>query len=276
VIDIYPFYHPTNVVFIDDDIHFLSSLTTHLNCDSPVKCFTDIKQAMASINAHSDIKDYKLSSISKRINDANRFEETSVVIIDYQMPVINGMELAQKITNKAIKKVLLTGALNVNDGINAMNTNIISGFVEKNDPDIINKVNNIISVQQHYYFSKIKDHFLMSGTKLPSFIDDPIFKRYFLDLIKSHDIVEYYLTAEPNGIVMFTANRNQYYHLSVGTGQELDEQCKASSNVIIKGKKIYHCYLQHQAPAYKELSKTITDFSMHNNKANNVFKMKSN
>ncbi|MFW2374286.1 MAG: response regulator, partial [Gammaproteobacteria bacterium] len=167
---------------------------------------------------------WDFSCIFEEVVNAHRFQETSIAIIDYRMPSINGLQLCDKINKPEIKKILLTGVFDTSDAINALNDGIISAYLNKNDPQLSEKLNSIIYKQQHAYFTEINRRFFTSGAEIPDFLSDNTFKFYFLELLDKYDICEYYLTTDPYGVLMFGKNTNDYYRLLVYTEEEMRSQ----------------------------------------------------
>lgn len=322
--DIYPYYHPTKVILIDDDTNFLNSLSRQLDNKTLFKCYSDTKLALADINTQfhpgiyetcrgkpteqfelpsTQLVPWDFSCLYEQVINAYRFHETSVVVVDYCMPSINGLELCNKIQRPEIRKILLTGVFDTSDAINALNNNLISVYLNKNDADLSEKLNSIIEKQQHDYFTEINRHFYTSGADIPDFMTDNAFKAYFSTLYEKYDICEYYLTTDPYGFLMFGKNKKDYYHLLIYSEAEMRYQWEIAEsqyapaelvkqlalNAVIPDfwktsgvyesvyaenwqqyvfepvkitndqQGFYYCHLQHQPPAYSELSQTIVD-----------------
>lgn len=242
---IYPYYHPTKVVLIDDDTNFLNSLSRQLNNDALFKCFSDVKSAIKDINAQyhpgiyescrgtptdqigslsAQLVPWDFSCIIEQALNAQRFEETSIAVIDYYMPSMNGLELCSKIQRSEVRKILLTGVFDTTEAIGAMNDDIISAYLSKNDADLSEKINKLISKQQQAYFSEINKRFYASGADIPDFLSDGAFVSYFSDIYEKHDICEYYLSTDPYGIFMLGKNKENFYQLLVYTDAEMRAQ----------------------------------------------------
>ena len=129
---IHPFYFPTTVVFVDDSASFLGNLSLQLDESLAYRLFESPLEALECINAangrpslaqtyFSSYRDVESLSGANRVIDVNvdkihrqvykedRFKEISVVVVDYAMPEMDGLEFCRNIKNSAIKKILLTG-----------------------------------------------------------------------------------------------------------------------------------------------------------------------
>lgn len=245
MINIHPYYHPTKVILIDDDTGFLNSLSRQLDTDALFQCYSDVNSALTDINTQyhpgiyetcrgkpteqigllsAQLVPWDFSCIYEQVINNHRFQEPSVVVVDYRMPSINGLELCSKIQKPEIRKVLLTGVFDTSEAINALNDGIISAYLNKNDTDLSEKINSIIHKQQDNYFTEINRHFYTSGAETPGFLRDNSFKAYFTELCDKHEICEYYLTTDPYGILMYGKSKNDYYRLLVFTEDEMRTQ----------------------------------------------------
>ena len=243
--NIFPYYHPTKVIFVDDDIDFLSSLSRQLRGNTLYQCYTDVKAALDDINTRhhpgiyescrgtptdqlgslsAQLVPWDFSNIVEESLNALRFQETSVSVIDYYMPSMNGLEMCEHIRWPEVRKVLLTGVYDTSDAITALNDDIISAYLNKNDPELSDKINTIISKQQHAYFTEINKRFYASGADIPDFLNDQAFTRYFNDLLEQHDICEYYLSTDPYSIFMIGANKQNFYRLLIYNDAEMRAQ----------------------------------------------------
>ena len=127
-----PFYYPTTAILIDDDGDFLANLSLHLNSGTAYQLYSLPRLALSDINrvgTHkplyqrclSPYRDYAdnlpfhsaqhvfvldLGNIRTEVYNAQRFSEISVVVVDYDMPGMNGLEVCDSIENPYVKKVL--------------------------------------------------------------------------------------------------------------------------------------------------------------------------
>ncbi|MDH2917356.1 MAG: response regulator, partial [Gallionella sp.] len=135
-----------------------------------------------------------------------RFEQVSVVVVDFDMPSIDGLQFCREIKNPHIKKVLLTGKADEKTAIKAFNEGLIDRFILKQDKDAIENLNQSILELQREYFSQ-SERMLADALSIGkhSFLRDSIFAERFWDICERLNIVEYYLCSEPDGILMLDA-----------------------------------------------------------------------
>lgn len=232
-IKLFPYYYPTTAIFLDDDRDFLFNFSLQLDehlsyhlFDSPTKTKKHIyEQALRNDRkaifelvetgappSQNHVLQLCLASIPEIIYDRRRFSQISVLVCDYMMPEINGLEFCKTLQDSPIKKVLLTGKANEDTAITAFNSGIINRFIEKNDPDVANKLNStILELQRNYFRDAAK--LLMQTLHVDSleFLFDETFANYFQELLKEHNIVEYYLSEVPKGFIMLDDEANVHF-----------------------------------------------------------------
>ena len=182
-------YHPTTIVAIDDDLNFLDILSQHLgitNCNtfnSPIAAISSLKNhnhfdrlesRILKSNTTTDDVNKDPENLSVQINFKNlheeiysdqRFKEVSVIIIDYYMDEMNGIEVCEKLSHHPAKKILLTGGADKERlAIEAFNKGIIHRFINKSDPNFPTQLNNAVTILREAYFrdltSKLTAHMI--------------------------------------------------------------------------------------------------------------------
>lgn len=226
------YYYPTTTAFVDDSKTFLTNFSLQLQPDLAFKLFDTSKKALDYIsNAHNSsyvsersvdtfqensgnpITNHtitlNLSSIQQEIYNSKRFSEVAVVAVDYNMPIIDGLEFCRKLTSNPIKKILLTGKGDEKIAVAAFNEGIINSYIQKNETQVIEHVNEQVLKLQIKYFQAITEKIssIITGES-PSFIRDPLFCKFFYDLCKTYNIVEYYLLEVTGSFLMLDADAN--------------------------------------------------------------------
>jgi CheY-like chemotaxis protein len=150
-----PIYqHPALTVFIDDNQPFLDSLAFRFDSRFPYKCMSDAQQAIDWLTEAHHAQQQKektirmrydedgmtlekrsalldLSDICKTVQNKRRFCIPAVVVVDYAMPHMNGIEFCRKIQHIPCKKVLLTGNADEKIAVEAFNNHVIDFFIKK-------------------------------------------------------------------------------------------------------------------------------------------------
>jgi CheY-like chemotaxis protein len=223
---IQPFYFPTTVAFVDDSAHFLSNLSLQLDSRLAFQLFHSPFSALIALNGASSVPpmveqffsiyrhrgdtsyahhviDVSLDMIHREVHNDRRFEQVSVVVVDYDMPEIDGLEFCRSLKNPAIKKILLTGKADEQIAVRAFNEKTIDRFIRKQDNDVMALLNRTIAELQQEYFHQI-EHMLSDALAIGShlFLRDAEFAQRFEEIRKNLGIVEHYLSCTPDGILM--------------------------------------------------------------------------
>ncbi|PCH63737.1 MAG: response regulator [Gammaproteobacteria bacterium] len=250
-------YYPTTAVFLDDHRTFLNSLPLVIGEDIAMVPFIKPEHAIDYINEKigsnpicrqdcvtSDMEcndgndaDFILklnvTGIPKKVTDKNRFMEPSVLVVDYDMPGQNGLEVCRAIKNPYVKKILLTGVANESIGLEALNDNTIDYYIKKNTPNVFSKINDLIRKYQLQYFHELSS--VVRGTLKTAchFMDDEKFKVYFLNLIQDNKIVEYYFNkgsdVDPCSFTLATG-AGRTYRLRIHSDELFEEHIEIASD----------------------------------------------
>jgi DNA-binding NarL/FixJ family response regulator len=142
------FSHPLTVALIDDDSLFLEAMTALLKENYPLKMFNN------PINAVDFFYNYtSLLSSLKLIREDT--EEIGVIIIDHNMPGMNGIEVCRKLKLLPIKKILLTGEGSDKFAIDALSEGVIDCFLRKDSLSLPEDINlNLKLLIQEYLSSQ--------------------------------------------------------------------------------------------------------------------------
>jgi CheY-like chemotaxis protein len=226
---VFPFYFPTTVMFVDDNAAFLMNLSLQLEGNIAYKLFSSPINALIEVNSatrtttpaselfsrHTDsddlsfsrqLIDLNLDDIHRFIHDGRRFEEVSVIVVDYAMPEMSGLEFLKNLKNPNIKRVLLTGIADEKIAVKAFNEGLIDRFIMKNDKSALTSLNYLIVELQNQYFEqagKILNDALAIGAQ--RFLHDAAFAKTFNTLCRENKIVEYYLCNNPDGMLLLDA-----------------------------------------------------------------------
>ncbi len=232
--EILPFYFPTTVVFVDDSVSFLDNLILHLDPKLAFRLFDSVADALMMVNMEGRVIpetgryfapypfpeelpyghraiDLDVDLIHREVHNEHRFEQVSVVVVDYEMPGIDGLEFCRNIKDPAVKKILLTGKADEKIAVGAFNEGIIDRFITKREPKAAAILNATIVEMQHAYFHYAA-RMLREALKIgkPAFLHDPLFAGRFRQTCTELGIVEYYLCGEPDGMLLIDAHGKAY------------------------------------------------------------------
>lgn len=193
-----PYFTPTEVVLIDDDQTISEMVELHLSSlNIALKAFNNPLKAINYITQKSPFNVPKiLEEIPIQIDAPNRFKQISTIIVDYDMPGMNGLEVCRQITSPHIQKIMLTGAATHKIAVDAFNEGLIDLFIQKDDSEAFIKLEaSIAKAQERYFELKIHDFANQLYTEYPEteFLKDPAFVDFFEKIIQEKQVAEYYL-----------------------------------------------------------------------------------
>jgi CheY-like chemotaxis protein len=220
-----PLYHPTTCLVIDDDRLYLDSFdynyadvtlcaTEHQPERAIERLLKDAERSALTIEearlepveeweAGDPVVRLPASRIAALARDPARFSRISVVVVDFAMPSMTGVELLQKIKHLPVKKVLLTGKTGDATAVAAFNEGLINLFMVKQDPDLPDKLRRIIRELQHGYFKDITAPLdPIARHEDLAFLDDPEVAGWLDELAGRLGAVEHYLLPSPPGLML--------------------------------------------------------------------------
>lgn len=231
------FFHPTTTIYIDDNKDFLNSLTMKTSRGS-FKTFTDPHEGLVYIESMYKLNenffrgeplspglgsDFTLvipqNRVCQKLNTLNRFAEPSVIVVDFSMPHLNGLDLCAQITNPNTKKILLTGVANEKQAIHALNSDLIDFYVGKNEDDILSRLESIIHTLNHRYFMDLNPLSNQEAAKHIPCIFDSDFADYFEQTCEDLQVVEYYYVTNPGGFLLIDQHGNIHRLIVLGENE---------------------------------------------------------
>lgn len=248
------FYYPSTIIQVDDDTLFLQAISKMLFSDQITKTFDDPETCMtylenyqtsfpniSFLRGHSEHDlyetinhspvDFNISLLSSLKDQPNRTSEISVIIVDYAMPKMNGLELCRKLKNFPFKKILLTGEADHRAAVAAFNDNIIDKFIQKSSASVANDLKSYVNLLQQQYFRERTQHLLSHlEVDCPLALSDPAFVNFFHNWCRDHSIREYALI-DKNGSFMIINEKNECAYLIVHTDRTLDSFVKLYDDV---------------------------------------------
>lgn len=290
------FYYDSPIYWIDDDPIFLQAFAYCFKENFEIKSILDPQEALnffskyqppinpsSFLQACEDHEEYDLQDHLpvdfdfKRLRNlrhsSKKHQDISVIIIDYKMPGMTGIELAENLKNLPAKKILLTGMPDLQIAVNAFNKGLIDCFICKDNPNLDQELKNHISRLQRQYFidrsAPLLNH-LESGFRLPH--SDPTFADFFEQLCSQKNIKEYYLS-DKNGGMLLVNQEKMIQYLIVHTDRTLAEFIDLYGNDVdptfflqsIKNRKKIPLFTpDDKAPWELKVSEWSNYFSSHN------------
>jgi CheY-like chemotaxis protein len=242
------------VVLVDDNASFLDSLRLSLTKVPLQRVFTSPKQALDffqheykptlmqaewlsidetvdSDNETSQSVKLHIPNIHQLIYSAARFKEIPVVIVDYSMPGINGLEFCQALQGKPLRKVMLTGEADFDIAVKGFNQGVIDQFIMKSAIDELGtQLTDVIHQMQWHYFQTLSQPILEQlALQAPVCLLDPAFIKHFQVICAEHSISEFYML-ERSGSFLLLNSAGVGYWLIVKTARDLDNYADIAKN----------------------------------------------
>ena len=240
-------YYPTTVLMVDDNQDLLLDLSLALSPHYKTKHSTSAQQILKLLKAqgntieslvkslvstpeeffdpHKTLVNIDVPAIRKQLYaDPVRFDQHLVLVIDYAMPEMNGLELAKKIRSEShlpVKIIMLTGEADQATAIRAFNDKLIDRFMVKSAPDYIETL--LVYIQELHldYFEGVSNLILGASAEINKAVrNDPAFIRLFREVIERHHITEYYLVEEPASYLLLN-DKKQPFWLLVATEEDV-------------------------------------------------------
>lgn len=223
---IYPYFFPTKVILLDDQESFLQSCSLLLDENICYDLHSSPKKVVELVHKENKNRDlfykkylhneegefvYTFETLKQIINSEDRFKIVSVIVMDHDMPEMNGFEVCEKI-DPSIRKILLTGVADEKQAIEAFNEGLIHGFISKKDLDIKRKLNEQIKKLQTSYFKKTLNLYLeMVPLEEKIFFENLNITELFQSILEKNEIIEYYFIKEKKGFLLISKEGKQLF-----------------------------------------------------------------
>lgn len=238
-------YFPTTVLMLDDSEAFLYNFSRRLDKRSvylletnPIRALERIEntytpfdsvEGLRNTTKEADQQAHDFCDVSHLANNPKRFEAISVVIVDYSMPEMNGLEVLKKLSGLPLKKIMLTGEASLETAVTGFNDGLIDKFFLKNSPSLYQDINQAIIELQSAYFESLTEKIVGS---MPSdeakFLKDSTYAELFKKTHKETKTTEYYLTCPPGNYLMIDAQGKRSW-LVVNSDEDIKTNCDVAT-----------------------------------------------
>lgn len=240
-----PYFHPTTICILDDNESFLRSLDLELPGSWAFRTFSDPKIALEFLSqpctlpplmdrcfsmqiqagSHAVI-DLDLGLIEQEINYVERFNRNAVVLVDYSMPDMNGLQFCRELEDPFIRKALLTGVADEKVAVEAFNAGLIHRYIPKHVQDPIEVIKAFVVDMQQEYFSQYTARLKTTlAINPPRFLIEPAIARYVHKLMRREHLIEYYLVNDPPGLLLLNS-AGRLWRLALMTADQARQQAE--------------------------------------------------
>lgn len=238
-------YYPTQTVLLDDNPSFLQMFdfehgqsVRHRGFTSPLQalqfmskqptlsqvladCMHGQTEALLDDQLLMQVVDINLSPLRQHVQDTQRYDAVSVVLVDYAMPSMNGVEFCQQLLSHPSKKILVTGQADLDVAIKAFNDGVIDRFISKDDLDFAHKIRTMVADLKQAYFIDCSHHLMQNvTTNIVSCLKNKNFIEFLQVIFRRQNVTEYYLV-DANGSLLLRNQSGQYDWLILKSEPEM-------------------------------------------------------
>lgn len=213
------YQYPKSWFFLDDHEPFLEAIELSIPSHQPYKLWEnpllclqfllhlgrlrDEPIGLEHFGSSSDdvIVKYELDKLARFVTNGDRFASPSVLVVDYAMPGMNGLELLEKLNDRSFKTILLTGAADEKVAVEAFNSGLIDRFVLKSDPQAVQKTLLYCEDLSTWRLHEAQHQLIgLLPESIRQIFNSEACGKTVLEEFKRRGIREYYFSLEPIGI----------------------------------------------------------------------------
>jgi len=270
-------FFPGKIVLVDDDKDFLKSVSHHLKEIFQIETFSDPKQALnyiienqkklenLNLSAFAFDEDQDttetrldLTKIQDFSRDSNKNNVIMLILSDYDMKKMNGIELFEQISSTSVMRILLTGKADLKLALDAFNRGLVDKFLIKDTEKMLDEIIMNIKACQKSFFEKLS-YPILSHLNIPidSLLNRNDFSFHFMEFVKNNDIKEYYLIDTTGSFLLKTKTGDIKYFICMLDRQFDDYLSYAASRAdqkILDGLKnrthapVFRCTEDYKLP----------------------------
>lgn len=215
---------PKRVAYVDDKGQFLDVLRMSLSrksarqfFDSPataleqlkyeIRNWKSVQELLTDRVAGAEIAGLASVYITGYFNDWRRFHMTTVLVVDYGMPSMNGLEMLRQLGPWPGRKVLLTGEADAAVAIAGFNAGLIQQFLPKGTPRLyhtIQELNNKMHNEVCFQLGQLL--YATIAPELLQLLSEDGVKDGILEKVEELEWVEYIVLGHPFGLLGATAD----------------------------------------------------------------------
>lgn len=253
----YLFSYPTTTFFVDDNENFCSTIM--LSLDKRHKCiastnpiealqFIEENQKIHKIyfNEHitsdpddilegQNIIEQKISTreFSNLAHLKKRHEKITTIVLDHEMPEMNGFLFSKNVCREDVSIIMLTGKATHELAVEAFNLGLIDKFLLKDSPNLILTLSQCIEDSKHNFFYK-QTNKLSYNTRVYDILFSEGFSRIFSNILSQYNISEYYLI-NSHGCYLLITEKNEYKLFIFMSQLELNYYIDVAEGNQVKG-----------------------------------------
>ncbi len=235
------FFKP-GIAFLDDNDLFIQSIKSYFENKYSVFYSTDcnkMKKLIYKKNITTFVKDqlnpvendkeeesilslnllYACQKIRDRVFDNLPI---GVLFVDYDMPSEDGVSVSKDLKDY-VRVCMLTGEMKEDKAISIFNKGDLNGYLKKNDPYLLKKIQEQIEIQISYFISDLNNIFslfLSKNSSIKHLFKNQSFISIYKDIFSRENII-FSCIYDPYGSLVLNS-KNKEYVLNVYSQEEID------------------------------------------------------
>ena len=167
---------------------------------------------------------FEMHNTLNLIYDKTRFNTVAILVVDYEMPDINGIEFCKKLKERKVSKIMLTAEADKDTAIKAFNNGLIDKFILKTNENLYQEITLAVHELTQRYFRELSRN-IINGYSSPidTLFGNKLYQKLFADVVIQAQAVEYYLVDNSGSILFLDKNANPTW-LIVRHTKELTDQ----------------------------------------------------
>ncbi len=254
-------FHSSTVLFVDDDKNFHTGAAGYVSTGNISYIFQLSPQhSLDVINAHKNP-----INMGKELYNHNRHARVSVVVTDqfmkYQESAMTGTQLSDQIQCRSVRRILTSGQLPLEKGLEMVNQGKAQAFVYKDQGNSHQRTAHLVDQLVPEFFRQKTGTLQELAERAGSSLNNPDFVGLFVNLRQKLKLAEHYVV-DPAGTMMLVGRNKEIYGLCVRTRtqlQQLAQQAKAKGapSHVVNDLEHCRCILCPPDPAKQQLSEDL-------------------
>lgn len=216
---------PTSVLFLDDEATFLTSMPRMITDAYPCLLNTSPGQSLKILEQAPTTPlglDRSTLDLDAWFGSCARFETVSVVVVDFEMPNMRGLEFCRRIRHLPAKRILLTGTMDKGAAVEAFNEGLIHRYLRKDAADSMPELHRYIGELQREYLKEMTERPAFGLVpESPAWLQDKALMEVVSRLILEQNFVEY---VSVRGGLVVADSAGSVSLLLVRSGEEMVRQ----------------------------------------------------